>query len=122
MKNKTRADISDGQRICLLFCHSIACIFPEPETARTDCQNLAVKFLDIEGAAGFFLLFLFQIKEVQITEIIFKIVTGSFNNILIDLTGDLCIPDSEDRRNRKRQSDSSPDNECPYQAENRYRD
>lgn len=51
---------------------------------------------DIEGAAGFFLLFLFQIKEVQITEIIFKIVTGSFNNILIDLTGDLCISDSED--------------------------
>ena len=65
---------------------------------RADCQNLAVKFPDIEGAAGFFLLFLFQIKEVQITEIIFKIVTGSFNNILIDLTGDLCIPDSEDLR------------------------
>ena len=69
--------------------------FQNRKLHRADCQNLAVKFPDIEGAAGFFLLFLFQIKEVQITEIIFKIVTGSLNNILIDLTGDLCISDSE---------------------------
>lgn len=95
MKNKTRADISDRGYACS-FVILLHIFFQNRKLHRTDCQNLAVKFPDIEGAAGFFLLFLFQIKEVQITEIIFKIVTGSFNNILIDLTGDLCISDSED--------------------------
>ena len=70
--------------------------FQNRKLHRADCQNFAVKFPDIKGAAGFLLLLLFQIKEIQITEIILKIVTGSLNNILIDLTGDFCIPDSED--------------------------
>ena len=70
--------------------------FQNRKLHRADCQNLAVKFPDVKGASTFFLLLLFQIKEVQITEIVLKIVTGSLNNILIDFTGDLCIPDSED--------------------------
>ena len=59
MKNKTRADISDRGYACS-FVILLHIFFQNWKLHRADCQNLAVKFPDIEGAAGFFLLLLFS--------------------------------------------------------------
>ena len=58
--------------------------FQNRKLYRSDVQNPAVKFFQVEIISKSFLTDCFQVKEIQISPIVFQIVTGSFHNILID--------------------------------------
>ena len=69
--------------------------FQNRKLYRSDVQNPAVKFFQVEIISKSFLTDCFQIKEIQISPIVFQIVTGSFHNILIDFGSSGSIVDAK---------------------------
>lgn len=57
--------------------------FQNRKLYRSDVQNPAVKFFQVEIISKSFLTDCFQVKEIQISPKVFQIVTGSFNDILM---------------------------------------
>ena len=69
--------------------------FQNRKLYRSDFQNPAVKFFQVKIISKSFLTDCFQVKEIQISPKVFQIVTGSFNDILIDFGSSGSIVDAK---------------------------
>lgn len=69
--------------------------FQNRKLYRSDVQNPAVKFFQVEIISKSFLTDCFQVKEIQISPIVFQIVTGRLHNILIDFGSSGSIVDAK---------------------------
>lgn len=82
-----------------------------------------MEFSEVKRISKFFLLRGLKVEKIQIAEIVFEIVSGSFHDILVNLCDYFFILDTESIQElwRRGSLDSSPDSGYRYQAENKYR-